>query len=80
MLYLALVQPCLEYCVQCWASQHEKDIKVLEWTHWRTMKLIEGMSYEGRLRTLVLSSLEKTKLRASGSLQLPEKRRWGLTC
>ncbi|KAK4808481.1 hypothetical protein QYF61_005798 [Mycteria americana] len=57
-LYLAFVQPHLEYC---------KDVKVLECVQRRATKLVkglEGMSYEEWPRTLSLSTLEKRRQRS----------------
>ena len=60
-LYKTLVRPHVEYCVSAWSPYYKKDKELLEKVQRRFRKMIinmEGLSYEDRLQSLKLWSLE----------------------
>jgi ribonuclease P/MRP protein subunit RPP40 len=65
-LYKALVRPKIEYCVQAWSPNLEKDKLLLEKVQRRATKMIEGfgrLSYDERLRRTGLTTLEERRIR-----------------
>ncbi|GAB0183557.1 hypothetical protein GRJ2_000821000 [Grus japonensis] len=60
-----LLRPHLEYCVQFWAPQYNRDIDILETVQRRVIRMIKGLddlTYEVRVRELELFTLQERRL------------------
>jgi len=65
-LYLALVRPHLEYCVQAWSPHYFKDINKIEKVQKRAVNMIKdirSIDYTGKLRELNLFSMSRRRMR-----------------
>ena len=65
-LYRNLVRPHLQYCVQFWSPQFQKDIDAREKVQRRATRLIPGLarlSYEERLRETELYTRKEVVMR-----------------
>jgi len=64
-LYKTSVRPHVEYCADAWSPYYKKDKKLLEKVQRFTkmMANMDGLSYEERLNSLKLWSLEKRRNR-----------------
>ena len=65
-LYISLVRPHLEYCIQAWRPHMRKDIDKLERVQRRATRLISEisqLSYEERLQKCRLTNLETRRIR-----------------
>ena len=64
-LYIAIVRPHLEYCIQAWRPYCKKDIEMLERIQ-RATKIIpepRDLSYQERLKECCLTTPETRQLR-----------------
>ena len=65
-LYISMVRPHLEYAFQVWSPTLESDISKLEKIQRRATKIptaLKNMSYDDRLKTLGLTTLEERRKR-----------------
>ena len=64
-LYKTLVRPHTEYCVSAWSPYYKKDKELVEEVQRFTKMILnmEGLSYEDRLQSLKLWSLEERRNR-----------------
>jgi len=66
IIYKTYVRPHLEYCVQAWTPQLQKDKKCLEKVQRRATRMVKRFNklpYETRLRKLGIYSLDRRRLR-----------------
>ena len=67
-LYVTLVRPQLEYCVQFCAPHFRRDVDNIERVQRRATRMIQGQQgkpYNERLRDLNLFNLHKRRLRGT---------------